>query len=297
VSSEPTIAPVLAAEAIGAPRSWGRWQLAFRSRKLYAGLIIVAPVLAVALLGPLLAPHDPTDFVGTPFMRPMSDALLGTDGLGRDVLSRFLSGGLELIFLALAATILGVGIGAIIGCFVGYVRGATDEIVMRLADAALAFPMIVLSLLFLSLLGPSPWLIIAVIAAGHAPRTLRVIRGASLAVVGRDFVQFCEAIGLARTRVVFREILPNVVAPLMVEFGIRFTFSVGLVAGLSFLGMGVQPPSADWGLMINENRVGLTLQPWAVAVPLVAIALLVIGCNLIADGIGRVVSGVEGRSE
>jgi peptide/nickel transport system permease protein len=168
-----------------------------------------------------------------------------------------------------------------------------DTIVMRFADVLLAFPAIVLSLMFVSILGPQQWLIIVAVAVSHFPRTLRVVRGSALSVVERDFIRYGEAIGLRRVTTVVREILPNVAGALMVEVGIRFTFSIGLVASLDFLGVGVQPPTADWGLMINENRIGLSIQPWGVVLPLIAIAAICMGSNLIADGIARVMGGLE----
>jgi peptide/nickel transport system permease protein len=208
-------------------------------------------------------------------------------------LSRFLAGGRDLLALSAAATIWGVGLGALLGCWLAYVRGWLDAIVMRFADVLLAFPAIVLSLMFVSILGPQQWLIIVAVGVSHLPRTLRVIRGAAMSVVERDFIRYGEAIGLRRVKMVILEILPNVTGALMVEVGIRFTFSIGLVASLDFLGVGVQPPAPDWGLMINENRIGLGIQPWGVVLPLIAIATICIGSNLIADGIARVVGGIE----
>ena len=122
---------------------------------------------------------------------------------------------------------------------------------------------------------------------------MRVVRAATLSVAERDFVKSAEAIGLSRLRILLGEILPNVTGTVLVEFGLRLNYSIGLVAGLSFLGLGLQPPTADWGLMINENRIALTVQPWAVALPVIAIAVLTIGTNLVADGLGRSVAGVD----
>lgn len=261
----------------------------------WVGLCLAGLPVLIAVFGPLAAPHDPLAYADVPFSPPSPGVSFGTDNLGRDVFSRFLSGGQSLLVLSALATILGVVLGGLLGAGLAVVRGPVDEVAMRAADVALAFPAIVLALMFLSLIGPQPWLIVLVVALGHLPRTLRVIRGAAMSVVERDFIKYGETLGFSRLRTVVTEVLPNVVAPLMVEFGIRFTYSVGLVASLSFLGLGVQPPNPDWGNMINETRAAITIQPWGVVLPLIALALLAIGCNLITDCIGRAVGLVEAR--
>ncbi len=266
---------------------------ALRIRRAQVGLVLSGAVVLTALLGPLVAPHSPTDFVGTPFSATAPGAPFGTDNLGRDVLSRFLHGGLTLLVLASLATLLGVGLGAAIGIVAGYRRGWRDEVLMRTGDIVLAFPQVVIALLFLSILGPRLWLLVAVVGGSHTPRVARVIRDATLGVVERDFVKAAEAIGVRRWRIMVGEILPNVTSALMVELGLRLTYSIGLVAALSFLGLGLQPPTADWGLMINENRVALTVQPWAVALPAIAIGVLTVGTNLITDGLARASIGID----
>lgn len=271
------------------------WRRIAADPRWWVGLSLVGAPMLVALLGPLIAPHDPLAYLDVPFSPPGPETPFGTDNLGRDVFSRFLAGGLSLLILSALATVLGVVLGGLLGAALAVVRGMVDEVAMRAADVALAFPAIVLALMFLSLIGPQPWLIVLVVALGHLPRTLRVIRGAAMSVVERDFIKYGEALGFSRLRTVVTEVLPNVVAPLMVEFGIRFTYSVGLVASLSFLGLGVQPPDPDWGNMINETRTGITIQPWGVILPLIALALLAIGCNLVTDCIGRAVGLVEAR--
>jgi peptide/nickel transport system permease protein len=168
-----------------------------------------------------------------------------------------------------------------------------DDAVMRMLDVMLAFPQVVFALLLVSTLGPQLWLLVVAIALTHAPRVARVTRGAALEVSERDFVRAAEAIGLSRRTILFGEILPNISSPVLVEFGLRLTYSVGLVAALSFLGFGLQPPAADWGLMINENRIGLTVQPLAVVLPAAAIALLTVGTNLVTDGLSRAMVGID----
>jgi len=148
-------------------------------------------------------------------------------------------------------------------------------------------------LLFLSIIGPKLWLLVLMVAIGHLPRTARVVRGAATAVVERDFVKAAEAVAIARWRIMLGEIVPNITGTLAVEFGLRLTYSIGLVAGLSFLGLGLQPPGADWGLMINENRIALTVAPWSVALPVIAIAILTVGTNLVTDGLARASIGSD----
>jgi peptide/nickel transport system permease protein len=157
---------------------------------------------------------------------------------------------------------------------------------------ALAFPQTILALLFVSLIGPEAWLIVLVVAAIHAPQVARVARAASLRVAEEDFVRFAEAIGMSRGKIMVREIFPNIVNPLLVELGLRFTYSIALIAGLSFLGFGQQPPTADWGLMINENRIGLAANPWPVVVPILLIAVLTIGTNLFTESAARAALGL-----
>jgi peptide/nickel transport system permease protein len=186
-----------------------------------------------------------------------------------------------------------VGLGALVGVFAAYSRGWVDEALMRTGDIALAFPQIVLALLFLSILGPQLWLLVLMVAIGHLPRVARVVRGAAMSVVERDFVKAAESVGIPRWRIMVTEIVPNLSSTLAVELGLRLTYSIGLVAGLSFLGLGLQPPNADWGLMINENRIALTVSPWSVVLPVIAIALLTVGTNLVTDGLAKAAIGSD----
>ena len=297
VGLEAAVEPVTGAAALQR-RPWlGILRNALRLGRTKIGVAIVALLLAIAVFGPLVAPHSPTEFVAVPNTGPSSDALFGADALGRDVLSRFLHGGLSVLWMAASATILGVVLGVGIGLVAAYSRGWVDDVLMRASDVVLAFPQIILALLAVSAIGPKLWLIVLVVALGHIPRVARVMRGAAQEVVERDFVKAAEAVGEKRSRIVFGELLPNVTSPLLVELGLRMTYSIGLVAAVSFLGFGLQPPSSDWGLMINENRLSITVQPWAVLLPVLAIGLLTVGTNLITDGIARAAIGIDRRAE
>jgi peptide/nickel transport system permease protein len=270
---------------------------ALRLGRTRIGLGIVVLIVAVALLGPLVAPHSPTEFVGVPNTPPGGEAAFGTDALGRDVLSRFLHGGLTVLWLSAAATLLGIALGTVVGLVAAYSRNWLDDVLMRGNDVLLAFPQIIFVLLAVSAIGPKLWLIVLTVGLTHAPRVARVIRGAALEIVERDFVTSAEVVGEKRWRIVFAEVLPNVTSPLLVEIGLRMTYSIGLVAGISFLGFGLQPPAADWGLMINENRLAITVQAWSVLLPVIAIGLLTIGTNLITDGLSRTLAGIDRRSD
>ena len=253
----------------------------------------MAAICAIALLGPFVAPHSATSFVDAPYGDPTAKALFGTDGLGRDVLSRFLWGGRSVLAMSLAATVLGLVCGIAVGLTAAYARGWLDEGLMRLMDVALAFPQIVLVLLLVSTLGPRLWLIVLTVGLGHAPRVARVARAAALEVVERDFVKSAKALGEPAWRILAAEVLPNISSPLLVELGLRLTYSIGAIAAIGFIGFGVQPPAADWGLMINENRIGLSIQPWAVLLPVLAIGLLTVGMNLFTDGVSRASIGID----
>lgn len=268
-----------------------------RTPRACVGAVIVTLLALLALLGPLVAPHSASDLVSFPYASPRSGLPFGADYLGRDVFSRWLAGGLNILVVAFLATVLAMLVATLLGLAAGYRGGVFDDVVMRTLDTLLAFPAIVLALLAVSILGPKTWLIILAVAATHVPQTARVVRAAAVQLRGREFITYAESLGLKRRRILSQELLPNITAPLAVEFGLRMTYSVGIVAALAFLGFGQQPPAANWGLMINENRAGLTLQPWGVLLPMASIALLTIGTNMLTDGIAAAAAGTGRRVE
>lgn len=293
MSNEPEIALPVSARRLRSPAA----SRALRMGRTRIGIVFLAVVVVGALLGPLLAPHDPAAFIGAPLASPTSGFPLGTDYLGHDVLSRLLWGGRSVVWMAFAASTLGVAVGAAVGMLAGFSGPRLDDCLMRFMDIILAFPQIVLVLLFVSMLGSNLALIVALVALSWVPQVARVARGVTADIAQREYVQAAEAIGLPRRRILLREILPNVATPLMVEYGLRLTWSIAVIAAISFLGFGIQPPNADWGLMINENRAGITLQPWAVVAPALCIAVFAIGTNFITEGISRAVAGVGGGDE
>ncbi len=270
---------------------------AARTPRGAAGLALASVIVLIAVAGPFVASKPPDALLTLPFAKPSGQFPLGGDFLGRDVLSRVLNGGWALLLMALAATAIGIATGAAAGMSAAYLRGRSDSLIMRTVDVILAFPQLVFALLLVSLLGPKLWLIVLAVGLTHAPAVARVIRSATLDVSERDYVKVVELQGMRPAKVMTSEILPNLISPLMVEAGLRLTYSIVIMAGLAFLGFGQAPPAANWGLMINENRSGLPLNPWAVIVPAVLIALLTIGTNTFTDAIARVTIGVDRRPE
>lgn len=253
------------------------------------GLALTVPVLLIVIVGPLVAPHSPIEPIVAPYATPSGAAPLGGDALGRDVLSRVLWGGWSVVWMCFAATGIGFVVGTAIGLVAGYARNWLDDVLTGAMDVLLAFPAIVMALLFVSMLGPKLWLITLIVALTHAPRVARLTRGVTLEIVNREFVEAAEVIGVARWRILLGQILPNLTTPLLIEFTMRLTWSIAIIAAMSFLGYGIQPPDANWGLMINENRQGLVLQPWGVLAPIALIAAFAVGINLIGEGIARAV--------
>jgi peptide/nickel transport system permease protein len=266
---------------------------ALRLWRTRIGLVLAGGVVLIALIGPYIAPHGPADFVGAP--NSTHPGIFGTDHLGQDVWSRFLNGGRSILWIATAATVIGITSGALVGLVAAYSRNSLDDVLMRAMDVILAFPQIMLALVALVTLGAKSWLIILAVGLTTTPRVARVVRGAAQPIVERDFVAAADALGVPRWRVLFAEVLPNVMSPLMVETGLRLTYAIVLVASLAFLGFTPNPNGADWGLMIFENRIALSVQPWGVMLPVIAIGLLTLGTGLIGEGIARAAAGIDRR--
>jgi peptide/nickel transport system permease protein len=274
----------------------GTW----RQTRSKIGLAIILLLVGIAVVGPFFAPHAPDEgltraggFVAG-FESPSSEALLGTDNIARDVLSRFLWGGRSVLALSALATLLGAVLGIATGLLAAYSRGLLDDVLMRAQDVVLAFPQLVFALVLVATVGPELWLLVFAVGITTMPRVARVTRAAAVEVVERDFIRAAEGIGVPRRQILFGEVMPNITSPLVVEVTLRLTFNIAVIAALSFLGFGLQPPAADWGLMINENRQGLLAgQPWGVVLPVTAIGLLTIGTSLVGDGFARAAIGIE----
>jgi peptide/nickel transport system permease protein len=250
------------------------------------GLALVALVLIAALAGPALAPYSPEALGPLRRYRPPGPEFwLGTDQLGRDILSRLLAGARATVLLAMLATLLGTLAGALIGTTSAYLGGRIDEAVMRTVDAVMALPSLLLALLIVSVLGRGAENAVLAIAVAFTPGMARITRSVALAVRRQDYVDAAIARGEGTAYIVLREMLPNVIAPIVVEMSIRVAFAVMLFATLSFLGLGAQPPASEWGLMVSEARRFMHLSPWMILWPALAIALVAIGFNLLGDGL------------
>jgi peptide/nickel transport system permease protein len=288
--------PVVARSSRRSLPAWAQTlENAFSFWRMRVGFAIVLAIILFALLGPLVAPHSPSELVAPPYTGPSADTPLGTDYLGEDVLSRVLWGGRSVVWMSIAAASVALLLGATIGLTAGYSRTRLDDALMRAMDVLLALPAIILTLTVVSLVGPKPWLIVLAVALSWVPQIARITRAVTLEVVRREHIQAVEALGMSPIRICRGEVLPNVITPLMVDYGIRLTWAIGLIAALSFLGAGIQPPNADWGLMINQNRNGLTLQVWAVLAPVLLIGIYALGVNLMTEGLARTAAGVDRR--
>jgi peptide/nickel transport system permease protein len=251
------------------------------------GLILLGLVIGVALLGPFLAPHAPDEPVGIPLTGPAEGQLLGTDFLGRDVLSRVLWGGRSVLLLAGAATLLAYGIGGLAGVVAGYDRRLLDGTIMRGVDVLLSFPALIFLLVLVTGTGTSEAVLVIGVALVQAPLVARVVRTATVEQSVRGFVEAAVARGESTQAILRREIIPNIVAPVAADAGLRLTYSIILVASVNFLGLGLQPPAADWALMVSENRSGLDLNPFVILAPTILIAVLTIAVNLVGDAVAR----------
>jgi peptide/nickel transport system permease protein len=267
-----------------------------RSMRLWRtriGVALVGLIVLISIIGPYIAPYGPSTPVGVPNANPGGKAVLGTDYLGQDVLSRALYGGRSILVMAVIATALGLVAGGAIGLVAAYSRNVLDDTLMRAMDVIMALPQIMLALVAVAIIGPHPWVIVVAIALTTAPRIARVARGAAQPVVERDFIACSEAMGVPRWRIVVAELLPNTLGPLMVEASLRLTYNIAVIAALAFLGLAPDPNGANWGTMIQENEIVLAVQPWGTIAPIVAIALLTMGTGLIGDGIARTAAGID----
>lgn len=256
-----------------------------------AGTVIFVLFLLIAIFGPLIAPYGYADQNVLDRLQPPSLAhLFGTDNFGRDVFSRVLVGAREVFVLGGIGTILAAIIGTSLGLIAGYAGRLWDEGIMRILDVLLAFPALLLAMVLLATTGASNLNLILIITILYIPLFARIARSMVLDLRNREFVEAARLRGESRGYLLFREMLPNALPPLIVEGSVRFAYSIFLVASLGFLGLGVPPPSPDWGLQVNEARTFVDVAPWMMIFPAAAIALLVIGTSLMADGLRYVFS-------
>jgi peptide/nickel transport system permease protein len=280
------------------PRTWKLyWRRLLKRPAALVGTIIFCFFLFLAVFGPWVAPYDyQAQDAQLRLAEPSLEHPFGNDQFGRDILSRIIVGTRNIFLLGGLGTAVAVMIGTAIGLFSGYIGGTTDEVVMRLLDVLLSFPSLLLALVLLSTVGPSNLNIVFVVAILYIPMVARVVRSMVLDLKNKEFVEAARVRGETRGYVLFREILPNSLPPLLVETSMRFSYSIFLVASLGFLGLGVQPPSPDWGLQINQARAFFAIAPWVLLFPACTIAALVIATNLMSDGLRQVMLPGGGRN-
>jgi peptide/nickel transport system permease protein len=270
--------------AVEAPPHWRSAVASGVAGKL--GVVLLLIGVSVALLGPYGATYGPTSLAGLPLDPPSAKHWLGTDQLGRDVLSRVLHGGRSVLILAALAVAVTFTISGPLGLLAGYRGGTLDAVMSRIADVMMSVPPLILVLIFVFVVGSSNLSIVLLTGVVTAPRVFRIVRGATQSVAEQDYVLAARARGERMVDIIGRELLPNVTGPLLTEAAIRLNFSIMFIATLNFLGLGVQPPSSDWGLMVSEGRVYLGQSPLISVAPALAIAVLTIGINLVSDQIG-----------
>lgn len=266
---------------------WELIERTWRQATTRLGVVLVAVVAGVAVLGPVLLSRSPREFIAAPYASASDELWLGADVLGRDVVARAVHGGGTLLLLSFLSAVLGVMFGAAVGLLNGATKSRWGDMAMRASDVLLSFPRLVLLLVVMAAIGRNVWAIPFLVGVTWMPQVARVVHAVTKAVMEQDYIVAARAFGVGRLRLLLGEVLPNITGPLLVEFGIRFTWSIGVVAALSFLGLGVTPGTPDWGLMINENSGGLALQPWGVLAPVILIVVSSVGVNLITDGLAR----------
>lgn len=250
----------------------------------------------MALVGPYVTPYAfDAQVIADRLQSPNWAHWCGTDQFGRDVFSRIIAGSRSVFFLGGTGTVLAALFGSIMGLVTGYYGGLIDEAVMRVCDIVMAFPALLLALVFISLSGPSMVNLVLIVTILYVPIMARVVRSMTLEIKSRAFVEAARIRGESAAYIIFVEIMPNTLPPVFVEMSMRFSYAIFLVASLGFLGLGVQPPSPDWGMQINEARGFLSSAPWVLLCPAGAIAVLVVSTSLLSDGIRNMLQPSMGK--
>ena len=264
----------------------------WRNKTAVAGLIIIVLFIISAILATYLSPHNPNetalyDQLKPPVWHPTGawKNILGTDDLGRDILSRLIYGARVSLIVAVISVGLAFFCGTLLGCFSGYYKGFRDSIIMRFMDIILAFPYILLAIVVVAYLGPSLQNAMIAIAITYIPRFARIVRGSVLEECEKDYVSAARAIGAGDLRIIFIAILPNCLGPLIVQTTLGFASAILDMAALSFLGLGAQPPTPEWGAMIAHSRSLILRASWVMTFPGLAILFAVLGFNLLGDGL------------
>ena len=257
------------------------------------GLVVIVAYILVAIFGPMLTPYGESEIVGTQFELWGEGFVLGTDNLGRDMLTRLIYGARNTIGIAFVTTCLAFLIGGVLGLLATTLGGWVDQLLGRLVDVLMAIPILIFALLILTITGTSVPVLILVIAVLDSTRVFRLARSVSMNIVVLDFVEAARLRGEGTWWIITREILPNAMPPLVAEFGLRFCFVFLFISALSFLGLGIQPPTADWGSMVRDNATLITYGDITPLLPAGAIALLTVGVNFVVDWFLHKTSGIR----
>lgn len=256
------------------------------NRKSLFGLSVLIPIILISIFAPVLAPYDPNQ---THMLHRYAGLggkfILGTDHMGRDLLSRVLYGGRTTLLLGFGAVALALLMGVPIGLVAGYNGGRIDEAIMRIMDSIMSIPTLLLGILLLTLMPPSVFNVIIAVGIVYTPRIARVVRSATLSVKREAFVKAAQSRGESDLYILFREILPNVMPPIIVEGSVRIGFAILIGASLSFLGLGAQPPYPDWGFMVSTARAHIYQTPWFLLWPSLALAVTILSINILGDGL------------
>lgn len=258
------------------------------------GLLLTFSFLIMAIFAPWLAPYSMSESVGDMWMGPSAEFLLGTDNLGRDLLSRLIYGARTTITIAALATALAFSIGSVLGILAAVYGGWIDQLISRGVDIVMSIPTLIFALVILSVMPSTLLMLILIMGVLDSTRVFRISRAVAVNINVMDYVEAARLRGEGKRWIVFREILPNALTPLVAELGLRFIFAVLFLSSLSFLGLGVQPPEAVWGSMVRENRQGIVFGVPAALIPAAAIAVLAISVNLVADWILRHTTDLKG---
>lgn len=257
------------------------------------GMLVIALYVFVALFAPVLTPYGESEIVGSEFDVWGDKYILGTDNLGRDMLTRLLYGARNTLGIAFLTTLLAFAVGGCLGLLAAILRGWVDQVLSRVVDIFMAIPVLIFALVLLTIFGSNVQNLIIIIALLDSTRVFRLCRAVGMNVAVMDFVEVAKLRGEGLPWIMFREILPNIMPPLVVEFGLRFCFVFLLIAALSFLGVGIQPPTADWGSMVRDNATLITYGDITPLLPAAAIALLTVGVNFVVDWFLHKTSGLR----
>ncbi|TMV15250.1 ABC transporter permease [Arenibacterium halophilum] len=258
------------------------------------GLFFTAAYFLAAIFAPLIAPYGLAEIVGGVWEPASAEHWLGTDNIGRDLLSRMIYGGRTTIFIAAAATVLSFTTGAVLGLLAAVLGGWADQVLSRFVDLIMSIPTLIFALVVLSVMPVTLPVLVLVMGLLDSTRVYRLARAVAVDINVMDYVEAARLRGEGNTWVIFREILPNALSPLVAEMGLRFIFMVLFVSTLSFLGLGIQPPAADWGGIVKENKDGIIYGIPAALVPAIAIATLAISVNLVADWVLNRTTSLKG---